>query len=84
MHPKRVANPDAKCPKVKDKTLNGMVMAAWDAGWWCEGTADGHAQCYAIPPDGSRGFIVTVAGTPSDHRTIPNTRSSLRRAGLKL
>jgi hypothetical protein len=30
------------------------------------------------------GGIVTMPKTPSDHRSIPNAKSQLRRAGLKL
>jgi hypothetical protein len=42
-------------------------------------------KCCSPPrPDGSRGTIVLVANTPSDRRTIPNTRSTFRRAGLQL
>jgi hypothetical protein len=85
LHPQRTANPTARCPKVKDRQLRAMVEAAWAAGWWCEKTAEGHAKCYSpAGPGGQRGKIVFVANTPSDHRTIPNTRSTFRRAGLQL
>jgi hypothetical protein len=85
MHPKRVADPHARCPKVKDSELQKMIEAAWAAGWWCEWTGSGHVNCYTPPPpDGSRGKIVNVANTPSDRRTVPNTRSTFRRAGLQL
>lgn len=80
MHPKRLENPDAKRPKVKDKALDGMIAKAWDAGWWCRTAGSGHVMCYA--PDGGR--MVDVANTPSDHRTVPNTRSYFRRSGLDL
>lgn len=81
VHSKRKATPDAKRPKVKDKELDAMVEAAWAAGWWAERKkGKSHVKCYS--PDGKR--MVTVASTPSDHRTIPNTRSAFRRAGLKL
>jgi len=83
VHPKRKANPSQKCPRVKDKQLNEMVAAAWVAGWWCEKRAKtGHVMCYST--DAAKGKMVLVANTPSDHRTIPNTRSALRRAGLNL
>jgi len=81
VHPKRKANAGAKCPKVKDPELRAMVEAAWAAGWWCEKRANGHVMCY--PPD-KAARMVLVANTPSDHRTVPNTRSSFRRSGLNL
>ncbi len=80
MHPQRLANPSARRPKVKDKALDKMVEAAWKAGWHCRKTGKGHVFCY--PPDGGR--MVDVANTPSDHRTVPNTRSYFRRTGLKI
>jgi len=81
MHPKRKANKNAKRPKVKNKQLDAMVEAAWSAGWWAEKGQGGHVKCY--PPDRTKAMVV-VANTPSDHRTVPNTRSFLRRSGLKL
>jgi hypothetical protein len=80
MHPKRLDNPNAKRPKAKDKQLDAMVERAWKAGWWCRYAGSGHVVCY--PPD--EGRMVDVANTPSDHRTVPNTRSYFRRAGLDL
>lgn len=80
MHPKRLEDPAARRPKVKDRQLDAMIERAWDAGWWCRPAGSGHVMCYS--PDGRR--MVDVAGTPSDHRTVPNTRSYFRRAGLKL
>ena len=79
MHPKRLENPNAKRPKVKDKELDAMIAKAWEAGWWARKLTNGHVMCY--PPAGN---LVDVANTPSDHRTIPNTRSYFRRAGLAL
>jgi hypothetical protein len=80
MHPERLRNPQAKRPKVKDRELDAMIAAAWKAGWWCRRTGSGHVFCY--PPD--EGRMVDVANTPSDHRTVPNTRSYFRRSGLPL
>lgn len=80
MHEKRIQNPQAKRPKCKDRQLDAMVAAAWEAGWWCRKAGSGHVFCYG--PDGGR--MVDVANTPSDHRTIANTRSTFRRAGLSL
>lgn len=84
MHPKRKEFPDAKCPKLTHKDLRAMVETAWAAGWWCEATGSGHYKCFSIPDPGSRGRIVNVPSTPSDRRTIPNTRAEFRRAGLEL
>lgn len=80
MHKKRRENPNAKRPGSKDRDVDAMVEAAWTAGWWCTRAGSGHVKCY--PPDGGR--MVVVASTPSDHRTVPNTRSAFRRAGLRL
>ena len=79
MHQKRKDNPDAKRPTVKDKQLDAMIAEAWEAGWWCEKGKGGHVKCY--PPDRSK-TMVAVANTPSDRRTVPNTRSFFRRSGL--
>jgi hypothetical protein len=79
MHPKRTANPTAKCPRVSDKDLRAMVKAAWTAGWWCSKQPRGHVKCY--PPTGK---MVIVSNTPSDHHTIPNTRAAFRRQGLMI
>ena len=85
MHPKRIASPSAQCPKVKDAQLLAMIVAAWAAGWWCEKRSSGHVACYSPPvAGGGRGTIVLVANTPSDRKTVPNTRSTFRRAGLQI
>jgi hypothetical protein len=85
MHAKREQSPEARCPSVKDRELHAMIEAAWSAGWWCEWGGGGHVRCYQWPvDDGGRGKIVVVANTPSDRRTIPNTRSTFRRAGLQI
>jgi hypothetical protein len=57
-----------------------LIEAAWAAGWWCESRLSGHVTCYS--PDGSA--MVLVAGTPSDRRTVSNTRAALQRAGLAI
>ena len=80
MHPTRTENPQAKRPKVKNKELDAMVEKAWAEGWWARRTGTGHVICYS--PDGGR--MVDVANTPSDRRTVPNTRSYFRHAGLSL
>ena len=80
MHEKRLANPNAKRPTVKNKELDKMIEKAWAEGWWADYRSNGHVMCYA--PNG--GNTVLVANTPSDHRTVPNTKSYFRRAGLAL
>lgn len=79
MHPKR--RPGQTRPKVKDRQLDALIARAWAQGWYCERTGSGHVMCY--PPD-LTGKPVLVANTPSDWRTIPNTKSMLRRSGLRI
>ena len=57
-----------------------MVTAAWEAGWWCEMGKKGYIKLYS--PDGPE--MIVMESTPSDHHSVANTRSRLRRAGLKL
>lgn len=80
MHPKRLENPDAKRPKVKDKDHDAMIETAWKAGWWARQTGKGKVFCY--PPD--EGDPILVANTPSDVRSIRNHRSLFARRGLKV
>ena len=81
MHPERERNPRGKRPKVKNRELDAMIQAAWDAGWHCSKTSKSHVMCY--PPDKTIKPVL-VANTPSDHRTIPNTLSCLRKSGLSV
>jgi hypothetical protein len=78
MHPKRVENPKAKRPKVKDKSLDSLIQAAWDAGWWVEVGGNNHPKCFS--PEG--GYVIPVPSTPSGSRTFLNKRAQFRRAGL--
>ncbi|MGA9761486.1 MAG: hypothetical protein WBQ14_03590 [Gaiellaceae bacterium] len=80
VHPRRLGDPHARCPRVRDPALNELIEKAWTAGWWCERRTSGHVMCYS--PDGAA--MVLVACTPSDRRTISNTRAALRRAGLAI
>lgn len=61
--------------------VQDWMAAASAAGWRVERTQKSHYKFF--PPDTSKG-IVTVEGTPSDHRSIRNTRSRLRAAGLPI
>jgi hypothetical protein len=80
VHPKRRQNPNAKRPTVKNRDLDGLIAAAWKAGWWAERMANNHVKCFS--PTG--GWIVPVPSTPSDHRTFRNKRGQFRRAGLNV
>lgn len=78
MHPKRRANPNAQRPKVKNRDLDGLIAAAWEAGWWAVPMGNNHVKCYS--PTG--GQVIPVPSTPSDHRTFRNKRAQFRRQGL--
>ena len=80
MHPERLANLNAKRPKAKNKDNDDLVKAAWAAGWWCEKVKKGYI--HAKSPDGVT--MVVIESTPSDHHSVANTRSRLRRAGLNV
>jgi len=80
LHPIRRENPQADRPTVRDKALDVLIEAAWNAGWWCEMSKRGNVKCY--PPDG--GQIVFVENKAHDHRTADNTRSRFRRSGLNI
>lgn len=81
MHPKRVKNPKAKRPKVKDKKLDAMVTTAWSAGWWAVRLASGHVMCYH-PTDMDEKVLVN--NTAGDRHVIPRVRGYFLKAGLKL
>lgn len=79
LHPKRVANPDASCPKHQSKDWRPLVQAAWDAGWWVERRRK-YIYCFALDEDS----IVKVPMTPSGPRTLKNKMRDFRAAGLPL
>lgn len=81
LHPKRRANPDARCPKAYEKDIHRLVQAAWEAGWWCERTRKNYIRC--LSPDGRH--VVSVPSTPHmrGHR-LANLRSEFRNAGLNV
>ncbi len=60
------------------KELKKIFAAAEEQGWRVGDTKDGW-QLFA--PDGEN--IVTVHGTPSDHRALANTVSRMRQYGFK-
>jgi hypothetical protein len=78
MHAKRLANPHARRPTLRNKAMNQLVKLAWDAGWWCERGGKQHIKCY--PPNDSR--MITIPSTPSGSRAYANRLAALRRGGL--
>jgi hypothetical protein len=81
MHPKRMANPEAKRPKVQDKRLDAMIKTAWAHGWWARACANGHVMCYH-PTD--MGEMVLVNNTAGDPHVVPTLRRAFARVGLKV
>lgn len=79
-HPGRDENPDAQCPsRHVAKEMRALVDTAWDQGWWCF-----KGKKHVICRDPAGETSIRVACTPSDHRTLQNTRAEFRRAGLKI
>lgn len=64
-----------------NKQLKSLVRTAEQAGWTWKATTRGHLQF--IPPDKGKS-IVTVSGTPSDHRAWQRVRSDFRHSGLSV
>lgn len=60
------------------KDLKKIFKALEDQGWRIDRRGK-HVKCK--PPSGP---IVTVPSTPSDHRSLLNSRAQLRRAGAVL
>jgi hypothetical protein len=78
-HPRRLENPDARCPRHPRKEYRLLVEEAWEAGWWCEKRRK-YIFCY--PPDKTLD-IVKIPMTPHQ-RTIHNVKRNLRASGLEL
>lgn len=64
--------------KLKGETKK-LALVAQEQGWRVEATKGGHVRF--VPPQGR---VVIVSKTPSDHRSILNSRALLRRQGLKV
>lgn len=80
-HPKRLENPSAKRPKVTNRDMDSLIVAAWEQGWWCVEGGRNYIKCY--PPDGSR--MIPIQSTPSNpRRARANKKAALRRAGLDI
>lgn len=62
------------------KEMKALLKAAEEQGWTVRFTGSGHYQWKA--PDGQT--IIVTPSTPSDHRSMSNTRAQLKRAGLNL
>lgn len=78
LHPKRIANPHATCPKHPKKEWRKLVQRAWDAGWWCE-WRNHYIRCW--PPDPSA-EAVSLPSTPSSGRSLLNYMKKMQRSGL--
>jgi hypothetical protein len=77
LHPKRVANPSAKCPKAKDKDIRPLVKAAWDAGWWCEVKRTNYIECW--PPGAASSCRCPARRTPRATASRICAKSSVMR-----
>jgi hypothetical protein len=80
VHPKRVANPDAKRPKLPRKDMDKLVRLCWEQDWWCERARNNYVKCW--PPNDAG--MVPIPSTPSGSRTYQNKLSALKRRGLKV
>lgn len=77
-HPKRIANPNATCPRHPKKDWRALVERAWEAGWWCE-WRDHYIRC--SPPDSTK-MAVSLPSTPSGGRSLINNTKMMERSGL--
>ena len=77
-HPKRIANPLAKCPKHPKKDWQPLVQRAWDAGWWCEWGGQ-YIRCW---PKDRTIPAVSLPSTPSSSRALVNYTKKMERSGL--
>jgi hypothetical protein len=78
MHPKRLENPDARCPRHPRKEYRQLIEKAWDAGWWCWRDHNNYIRCR--DPEGKG--TVPVPSTPSKQGTIHITARRFRALGL--
>jgi len=81
VHPKRLQNPQATCPKHTKKDYHALVKSAWDAGWWCVRKKTNYIHCY--PPDDGR--VVIVPSTPNSRgNRLNNLKAEFADRGLEL
>lgn len=59
-----------------NRDVQDLAKQAQAAGWRVEQTRNGHLRFL-----GPNGQIVICSGTPSDCRSVKNTRAQLRRGG---
>lgn len=78
LHPKRIKNPTATCPRHPKKEWRPLVERAWQAGWWCEWGGQ-YIRCW--PKDVSC-TAVSLPSTPSGGRSLTNYTKMMERAGL--
>lgn len=62
------------------KEVREIVQEAQRQGWRVEIAKSGHIKLF--PPDRTQ-TMVTIAGTPSDHRWRENALAELRRRGFR-
>jgi hypothetical protein len=79
VHPRRLANPQARRPEHPKKEWDALVKQAWKAKWWCERRRK-YIYCYSPNEED----IVKIPMTPSDWRTIRNKKRDFRDAGLTM
>lgn len=78
LHPLRIANPDARCPRHNKKEWRSLAEKVWAAGWWIERGGSNYLKC--LPPDDGR--MILMESTPSSPYTLRNRTAQFRRAGV--
>jgi hypothetical protein len=79
LHPKRVANPNLKRPRVVNKDMAKLVKMAWDAGAHCEASGKNYVKVW--PSNGSK--MLRIPSTPSNPGSAYKNRlKALQRAGI--
>lgn len=78
MHPERLKNPNATCPRHPRKEYRLLVEAAWEAGWWCWRDKNNYIRCR--DPEGQG--TIPVPSTPSKQGTLNVKKRQFQRFGL--
>lgn len=78
LHPLRVANENARCPRHNKKEWRPLVEKVWAAGWWIERGGQNYLKCF--PPDDGR--MIPIQSTPSSPYTLRMRTAQFRRAGV--
>lgn len=79
-HPKRLADPTARCPQHPRKEWRPIIEKMWEQGWWVKRGGANHFVCY--PPDD--GKMITLPCSPSSRYTLGRKIAQARRAGLRI